>query len=612
LVRVLSLLDVLGSGFWEITSFKYILSRNRSKRRDWKKLKNRSAISNTVAAILVVIIVIAGVGGYYAGTQTAAPAAPTTVTKTETTTVVTTAIQTATITTTTGPKVMDTLVMGTTDSVETNLDPAEAWDFFGWEIIMNTGAGLVEIAPGTPHGAGLEDIKPALATGWTISADGKTYTFNLRQGVKFYDGREFTAEDVKYSIDRGIALNMESGAYLGIGFSDIIDSVEVTGKYQVVFHLKVPFSPFLSLMAAQVSYVVNKDIATMAGTVNFTVGDARVSNPNDLGPYVLTSWSRVAGKDDEMRLDANPNYWNKAAGLPKTPHVIIKFYADATSLALAVRSGDVDVAFRQLLASDIEGMKTDPSVKVWEGTGAFIQYMLFQEKIPPFDDPKVRQAISAALDRKEMLDTVFLGQGQPLYSIIPKGMMGHTDKFQELDKDPAKAISLLEDAGYDETNKLQVELWYESGGHYPQSPDQAAVFKAQLERTGVIEVTLKGADWPSYKTNRDAEIMPVYSYGWYPDYVDPDNYVFLYWATWIQHNYENPDAVALYDQARAISDPTQRSQLYGQIDDMVVRDCPLAPLYQGGAFAVTSPNVDGVVLDISQSWRIWLLFALEG
>jgi len=551
-------------------------------------------------------MIIAGVGGYYLGTQGVAPAA-TTVTQVRTTTL----LQTVTITTTAGPKLKDTLVMGTTDSVETNLDPAEAYDFFGWEIILNTGAALVEMAPGTPHGAGLEDIKPALATDWTTSADGKTYTFNLRQGVKFYNGREFTAEDVKYSIDRGIGLAMEDGAYVGIGYSDIIDSVEVTGKYQVVFHLKIPFSPFLSLMACQASSIVNKDLATMAGTVNYTAGDARISNPNDLGPYVLTSWSRVAGKDDAMRLDANPNYWNKAAGLPKTPHVVIKFYADATSLGLAVRSGDVDVAFRQLLASDIESMKKDPSVKVWVGTGAFIQYMLFQENIPPFDNPKVRQAVSSALDRQEMVDTVFMGQAQPLYSIIPKGMLGHTDKFKEVDKNSAKAVSLLKEAGYDQTNKLKVELWYESSGHYPQSPDQAAVWKAQLERTGVIEVTLKGADWASYKVNRDAEIMPVYSYGWYPDYVDPDNYVFLYWATWIHHNYENPEAVALYDEARAATDPTERSQLYAQIDDMVVRDCPNVPLYQAGAFAVTSPKVDGVVLDIAQLWRIWLLYAVE-
>jgi len=591
-------------------------------------LKNRSAVSNTIASALVVVMIIAGVGGYYLGSQGVAPAATTvtqvaattlfqtvtittqmpTVTTVTTKTAVTT-VPTVTITTTTGPKLKDTLVMGTTDSVEVNLDPAEAYDFFGWEIIMNTGAGLVDIAPGTPYNAGIKDITPALATDWTASADGKTYTFNLRQGAKFYNGREFTADDVKYSFDRNMGLAIEEGPQVGIGYSDIIDSVEVTGKYQVVFHLKIPFSPFLNLMAAQASYIVNKDIATTAGPVNYVEGDARKSNPNDLGPYVLSSWSRVAGKDNEMRLDANPNYWAKAAGLPMTPHVIIKFYADATALGLAVRSGDVDIAFRQLLASDIESMKTDPKVKVWQGTGAFIQYMLFQEKIPPFDNPKVRQAISAALDRKEMVDTVFLGQAEPLYSIIPKGMMGNTDKFKELDKDTAKAVSLLKEAGYSETNKLKVEMWYESSGHYPQSPDQAAVYKAQLERTGLIEVTLKGADWPSYRQNRNAEIMPVYVYGWYPDYVDPDDYAFLYWAAWIHHNYENPEAVALYDQARAISDPTQRSQLYAQIDDIAVRDCPVAPLYQGSAFAVTSPQVDGLVLDISQNFRIWLLFA---
>jgi peptide/nickel transport system substrate-binding protein len=106
--------------------------------------------------------------------------------------------------------------------------------------------------------------------------------------------------------------------------------------------------------------------------------------------------------------------------------------------------------------------------------------------------------------------------------------------------------------------KFVIDWWYESSGHYPQSADQAAVYKAQMERTGIITVNLHAADWPSYKKNRDAEMMPVYVYGWYPDYLDPDDYVFPFLHSqgggWLHMNYKNPEIDKLIEQARAVSD----------------------------------------------------------
>jgi peptide/nickel transport system substrate-binding protein len=290
---------------------------------------------------------------------------------------------------------------------------------------------------------------PGLATKWSASSDGLTWTFDLRQGVKFSDGTEFDASAVKYSFDRSLSLYLPDSSQAGIGYKDIIDSVEVKSKYQVVFHLKIPFAPFLSLMAFQGSYIVNPKYAPMDKAVNYVEGDARASNPNDLGPYLLTSWTRKAGKDYEMRYDVNPNYWGIADGYPKTKHIITRFYSDATALALAMRSGDIDMAFRQIAATDIKTFQTDPKVRVWEGTGAFIQYICFQEKIPPFDNPKVRQAIAAALNRKELVDTVFLGQAVPLYSMIPNGMAFHKDAYKDLgDANISLTVKILQDLGY--------------------------------------------------------------------------------------------------------------------------------------------------------------------
>jgi peptide/nickel transport system substrate-binding protein len=510
------------------------------------------------------------------------------------------------------PTKKEILVMGTTDSVESCLDPARAYDYFGWEIIQSLGSGLVEYRPGATGAAA--DIVPALATSWTVSEDGKVWTFNLRQGVKFDDGTEFNATHVKYTFDRGIGIADPDGPFVGIGYSDIIENVTVVEKYVVRFYLRIPFSAFLSLLACQASYIVDPKYAPMDSVVEYKADDPRGSHPMGLGPYTLAKWTRVAGKDTEMQLDANPNYWNASAGYPKTKTIVIKFYADSAGLALAIDAGEIDIAFRQLSASDINNLKTKTNVKVWEGTGAFIQYLVLQTKRAPFDDPRVRQAVAAAINRTMVANTVFLGQVEKLYSLIPMGMFGHRDAFLTLgDPDYSRTRELLKQAGYDENNKLTFKLWYETSGHYPQSPQLAQVLKSSLEASGVISVSLEGRDWAAYRVSRRNEEMDAYILGWYPDYIDPDDYIYPFLhssgGSWLHHNYANPEMDRLIEQARSNTAESVREGLYVQIQNLMVEDCPMIPIYQGSAWAVTKTNVKGIYLDITQSWRHWLVYA---
>jgi len=552
------------------------------------RARSNKGVSNTIIiAVVILIIVLVGAGIYYYQSQL--------------------------------PRLKETLIMGTTDSVESVLDPAQAYDFFGWEIIQALGSGLVDLQPGTPNGASVADIIPALATDWSSSTDGLHWTFNLRQGVKYRDGTEFNATHVKYTFDRGIGIAHPDGAFVGIGYGDIIDNVEVVSKYQVKFNLKIRFAPFLSLMACQASFIVNPKHAPVNAPVNYTAGNARASHPMDLGPYNLTRWTRTAGKDQEMRLEANPNYWDAGSGLPKSKSIIIKFYSDATALRLAIEGGEIDVAFRQLSASDIIDLKTKTSVKVWEGTGAFIQYLVFQHEIKPFDDARVRRAVAAAINRTALTKTVFRDQATPLYSMIPIGMAGHTDAFKKLgDANYTFTKNTLNDptiygGPYTTTNKLVVNLWHENSGHYPQSNDLALVLKQSLEASGVIQVNLNGLDWPAYRAKRNEETMPVYIYGWYPDYVDPDDYIYPFLhssgSSWLHLNYNNSQMDRLISWARGNTTETTRNSLYSQIQDLMVTDSPMVSLYQSGAWAVTKPNVEGVYLDISQNWRHWLVYA---
>jgi ABC-type transport system substrate-binding protein len=356
----------------------------------------------------------------------------------------------------TPPAGKDTLIIGTTDSVETSLDPAQLYDYFaGSELINNLGAPLVYIKPGSS--AGPNDFVGAVAESWSIAPDGLTYTFNIRQNLKFYDGTPVDANAVKYSIDRNIHLANPSGPQVALAYSDMIDSVEVSGPYTVVIHMKFPFAPFMALLAFSGSFMVNPKLAPDCTTdcgadpgqaVQYTEGDARKSNPNDLGPYLLTEWSRKAGKDYEMKLDANPYYFDAAN--VKNKHVIIKFYSDATALASAVLSGDIDMAYRQLASSDIKSMMSNPSLKVWKGPG-LIQYIVFQEAMPPFDNAKFRQAIAQLIDRNEIVNTVFQGLAVPLYSQIPNEMAFHEDAYKALPLDATPAITLLQAMGYTPT-----------------------------------------------------------------------------------------------------------------------------------------------------------------
>jgi peptide/nickel transport system substrate-binding protein len=516
----------------------------------------------------------------------------------------------------------ETLIMGTTDAVESAIDPAQAYDFFGWEIIQNTGCTLVDIRPGS--GAGVEDFLPSLATSWDVSTDGLTWTFNLRHDVYFCDNvTEFNATHVKYSFDRNIGIASPDGPQYNMEYDAIIDSVEVVSKYVVKFNLKIPFASMLGLMACQASSIVNPEYSggwktdwSTDDIVWYTNGtNARTRTPMDLGPYILTKWTRVADEDQEMWLEENPNYWNATNGYPKTKKIIIKFYATETVLATAIKAGDVDIAFRHLSPDDIVDLQDDPDLVVWEGVGASIQYMIFQEEIAPLNDSRVRRAIAAALDRSTMCSVVFINQTSPLYSIIPDGMMGHTEAFAALgDANYTLTQSLLAELGYNETNKLEIDLWYESSGHYPMSEEQATIYKSSLEASGVISVNLQYADWPSYRQNRNNGIMEVFIYGWYPDYIDPDNYAFLYYAAWLNHHYVDygehyTEMKAAYDAARATTVESERIAKYAEIDNYAVTDCPVVPLWQGMAFAVTKPDVQGVYLDITQTWRMWYLYA---
>lgn len=516
------------------------------------------------------------------------------------------------------PPIANLVVMGTTDSIETVLDPARAYDYFGWSIIGALGSGLVDIEPGST--AAPDDIIPSLAASWTSSGAGTIYDFTLKQGLTFEDGAPFNATAVKYTFDRccnltGDGLYHPEGFQLGIGLADVIDNVTVTGEYTVRFYLQFPWAPFLQTMAAQGCFIVDPSHAPKDQLVNYTAGNPRGSHAVGLGPYLLQSWSRTGGTDEEIVLVRNPNYWDAANGIPKTDVFIIKFYETDTALATAMTAGEIDVAYRQLSATQINAFRANPGVRVWEVAGPFIQYMCFQQRIYPFNETLIRQGIAAALNRTNLVHTVFLGTAQPLYTIIPEGMAYHKPSFEiHGEANYTYTQTVFDLFGYNTTHKLDIDLYYESSGHYPQSAEQALFYKSNLEASGVMTVTLTGLEWASYRAARSAGTMPVYCYGWYPDYIDPDNYAFLPFATWLNMGYNDTYPAGgvqqynLWVWGRSNTTDSGRQTSYYALQDLQAQECSVIPLYQGGAYAVSKTTIHGIILDITINFRQWLIY----
>jgi peptide/nickel transport system substrate-binding protein len=350
---------------------------------------------------------------------------------------------------------------------------AQSFDFFGWNLISCLSSGLIEIQPGSI--ANSEDILPALTENWSVYAGGAIWDFKFREGVVFESGNPFNSSAVKYTFDRncnltGVGLFEADGPQLNIGYDKIIDNVTILSEFVVRFYLKIPFAPFPRLLSIPPSYIVDPMYAPMNHLVMYSEGNPRLSHPCGLGPFLLESWSRIGGADTEIRLVANPDYWDVGSKEPKVNTIIFKFYSSSTALATAKLLEKIDISFRSLTANQIESFKTMDNMEVFDSPSPQIQYLCSNQVIYPYNVILVRQAIGAALNRTHLCDAVFLNQNTPLLSIVPSNLEYHTPSFSVYgDSNYTFSRAALNLFGYNESDKLDLDLYYESSGFYPQS-----------------------------------------------------------------------------------------------------------------------------------------------
>jgi peptide/nickel transport system substrate-binding protein len=474
-----------------------------------------------------------------------------------------------------------TLVYGTTEKV-TDMDPANAYDFHTWEIFYNIYRGLLS------YPAGETKLVPGLADSYDIVDSGKGYVFKLKKGLKFSDGTPFDAKAVKWSIDRVIRIAGDPSWLV----TDFVKSVEVLDKYRVKFNLKNPVAYFPSLVATVPYYPVNPNIYP---------ADKIVQDPSALkgGKLVGLGAYRVVffKRDQQIALEANPYY---VGAKPKNDMIIIRYFADATTMRLALEKGELDFAFKSFNPSDINDLQKMSKIKTIRGQGPYIRYVCFQNNTEPFTNKIVRRGVAAAINRPDIIKKVFLGQNEPLYSMVPMGMWTHEDNFKGALGDGNIELSrkLLAQAGFNENNKLKFEFWYTPSHYGDTEVDMAAVLKTQFEATGVMEVTVKSAEWATYKANWKSQLMPVYLLGWYPDYIDPDNYTAAFAGTAGSRGngiyFSDPKWDAMFVDEQKTPDESVRAAIFKKIQEMWTDEVPTAPIFQGTLYMFSQADINGI------------------
>ncbi len=478
----------------------------------------------------------------------------------------------------------DYVILGTTDKI-TSLDPAKAYEYFSCNILQNVMTGLVEYIPGTTK------IVPALAKSWEISPDGMTYTFHLKKGLKFSNGDPINAAAFKYSIDRVIRLNQNPSFLL----ADVVKDVKVIDDLTFQIHLKYPFAPFINILAFTVSYPVDPKVYPTDKVYN--------GLPVASGPYMVKKLMR----GQEIELVRNPNYYGKPA---KTPIILIKIYRAANNLYMALLNGEIDVAYRTLLPQQFAQIQKNPRFKSYVGKSPFIREVVFNVDVKPFNNSKVREAISYAINREQIVKEVFKSQVVPLYTLIPDGMWGHKSVMPKYD--PQKAIEILKSLGYSKTNPLKISLWYTPSHYGSTESDVALTIKNDLEATGYVKCDVKYAEWATYIDYLTKGIMGMFLLGWYPDYFDPDDYMWPFLESKASpsmgSHYSNKTVDQLLLDARLLNDIPGRTALYDTVQDIMAKDTPYVPLFQGEQHVVAKPNIGGIIMDPVQIFRYYLLY----
>jgi oligopeptide transport system substrate-binding protein len=491
------------------------------------------------------------------------------------------------------PRQGGSIVITYKDDVST-LDPAIGYDWQNWSMIKSLFDGLMDYEPGTT------ELRPGLAESYEISGDGTVFTFKLRTGVKFHNGREMTAEDVKYSLDRTTLPETQSpgagffGSIKGYdavaaGDAKSLEGVTVVDPQTVRIELSRPDATFLHVMALNFSFIVPKEAVEEHGA-DFG------KNPVGTGAFKLAEWTL----GQRLVFERNPGYWRE--GLPYLDQITFEVGQEPTVALLRLQRGEVDIPGDGIPPAQFLQVRNAPEYKdrIVEGGQLHTGYVAMNVKMEPFDDRRVRQAVNMAIN-KERIVRIINGRAVPANQPLPPTMPGYDKAYEGYPHDPDRAKALLAEAGL--PDGFETELFVNNTDPQPRiaqaiQQDLASIgVKASIKSLAQANVIAAGGE--------PDQAPMVWSGGmaWIADFPDPSNFYgpILGCAGAVQGGwnwswYCNEELDAKAAEADSIVDPAraaEREQKWREIFIQIMEDAPWAPIFNEQRFTMRSERMAG-------------------
>ncbi len=473
------------------------------------------------------------------------------------------------------------------------LDPAIGYDWQNWSIIKSLFDGLMDYEPGTT------DLKPHLAESYTVSDDGLTYTFTLRDGVVFHNGRELVADDVKYSLERVLDPATQSpgqGFYLSIagaqefidGAADEVTGIRVIDDRTIEFTTSEPDASFLHKLGLNFAHVVPREAVEAAG------GDFG-HQPVGTGGFMLEEW--VLGQ--RLVLVRNPNYFEE--GLPYLDELVFEIGVDPNVAFLRLQRGEVDILGDGIPSARYTEVLADPNLSQLVATGEQMQtgYVTINVEMEPFDDVRVRQALNMAIN-KDRIVRILNNRAVPANQVLPPLFESYASDYEGYPYDPEGARQLLADAGY--PDGFDTVLYA-----YNVAPNDriAQAIQADLAEIGVNAELRTQAQSTVIEAGGAGEAPLLWSGGmaWIADYPDPNNFYWPIlacasnipggwnWARYCNEGIEERAATA--DTLASADQHEQRVEEWRQIFVDIMADAPWIPIFNELQVSMHSSRVTG-------------------
>lgn len=472
------------------------------------------------------------------------------------------------------------------------LDPHLSGDATSAEYVVEIFSGLVAYDREL-------NLVSDIAESWDVSADGTVFTFHLRDGVKFHNGKPVRAQDFQWSLERACDFRTGSSTadtYLGDiigcrdklrGQADEVAGIKVIDDQTLEITIDAPKAYFLAKMTYPTAYVLDQENVERGGRT-------WTDNPNGTGPFALDEFlfgeSLVLKKNEDYYRDPQPRLDR------------LNFTLTGGSAMIRYENDELDMT--PVGVNDIERV-TDPTnplnADLVTASELSLFYIGFSVSQPPFDDPLVRQAFAYALNKEKIVSVVYKEMVPVAAGIVPANMPGYSNPdLVPLDFDPEKALELIAESKYGDVSEFPEITLYTSGTGGTPARITEAIIASYLDVLGV-EVAIQQTDWPTFLSDLSQEENPyqMYEIGWIADYPDPQNFLGIKLHSDSRQNnsgYSNPKVDALLDEAALEQDPDQRRALYQQVEQIVINDAPWIPLYYSLEYWLVKPHVKDFVI----------------